>query len=349
MRELTTLSNETHARRLSAFLATEAIEAGFDQENGEWIIWVHNDDDRDKAEQILSEFQSHPDHERYEAAERKVKHVFREAERLQKQVSKQKANLTKRWGGSWWHCYPATYLMIGLSVLVSLLCTDWNAMKMGPLGPQLCNNADSKLLLKLGVQTPVAFEQNGVKLLGYPVIPEFPWENLNAKVFMDVFVAKTKATVGALGITMTSGQVWRPITPIFIHYGFLHILFNMMWLRGMGLGIEFVRGTPRFVALCLILAAISNIAQLFWSGPYFGGMSGVVFGLIGYVWMKGKTQPKLGIGLPQQTVVYCFLWLVLCMTGALGPVANAAHLVGFVAGILIGARQAIWKLLPFTG
>ncbi len=349
MRELTTLSSETHARRLSAFLATKAIEAGFDEENGEWILWVHNDDDRSKAEQILSEFRSDPDHDRYEAAERKVKHVFREAERLQKQANRKQDRLKKRWGGSWWHCYPATYIMIGLCVLVSLVCTDWKDVKMGALGPQLCNDPNSKLLLKLGVQTPVVFEQNGVKFLGYPRIPDFPEENLDFNVIKNVLVEKTKATSGALAITMKSGQIWRPITPIFIHLGLLHILFNMMWLRGMGLGIEFVRGTPRFIVLCLILAATSNIAQLFWSGPYFGGMSGVVFGLIGYVWMKGKTQPKLGIGLPQQTVVYCFLWLVLCMTGALGPVANAAHLVGFVVGILIGARQTIWKKLPFTG
>jgi GlpG protein len=348
MRELTTLSNETHARRLSAFLATEAIEAGFDEENGVWIIWVHNEDDRVKAEQILGEFQSDPDHERYEAAERKVKHVFREAERLQKQVNKQQGRLRKRWGGSWWHCYPATYIMIGLCVLVSLVCTDWKNVKMGAFGPQLCNDEDSKLLANLGVQTPVKFQLDGVDVLGYPRIPEFPQQNLNVRVVVSSLAAKAIATAGALGITMRSGEVWRPITPIFIHYGLLHILFNMMWLRGMGMGIEFVRGTSRFVGLCLILAATSNIAQLFWSGPYFGGMSGVVFGLIGYVWMKGKTQPNLGIGLPQQTVVYCFLWLLLCMTGALGPVANAAHLVGFVVGILIGSRQAIWKKILFT-
>ena len=348
MRELTTLSNETHARRLSAFLATEAIEAGFDEENGVWIIWVHNEDDRVKAEQILGEFQSDPDHERYEAAERKVKHVFREAERLQKQVNKQQGRLRKRWGGSWWYCYPATYIMIGLCVLVSLVCTDWKNVKMGAFGPQLCNDEDSKLLANLGVQTPVKFQLDGVDVLGYPRIPEFPQQNLNVRVVVSSFAAKAIATAGALGITMRSGEVWRPITPVFIHFGFLHILFNMMWLRGMGMGIEFVRGTPRFVSLCLILAATSNIAQLFWSGPYFGGMSGVVFGLIGYVWMKGKTQPNLGIGLPQQTVVYCFLWLLLCMTGALGPVANAAHLVGFVVGILIGSRQVIWKKIPFT-
>lgn len=349
MRELTTLSSETYASRLSAFLATEAIEAGFDEENGEWIIWVHNEDDRAKAEQILSEFESDPGHERYEVAERKVKHVFREAERLKKQVNKQQDRLQKRWGGSWWHCYPATYIMIGICVLVSLVCTDWENIRMEALGPMLCNDGASELLAKLGVQTPVEFQLNGVDVLGYPRIPDFPENALNFKVVKDVLVAKTKATAWALMITMKSGQVWRPITPIFIHLSFLHILFNMMWLRGMGMGIEFVRGTPRFVTLCLILAATSNIAQLFWGGPNFGGMSGVVFGLIGYVWMKGKTQPQLGIGLPQQTVVYCSLWLVLCMTGALGPVANAAHLVGFVVGILIGARQAIWKKIPFTG
>ncbi|MCP4169261.1 MAG: rhomboid family intramembrane serine protease [Fuerstiella sp.] len=350
MRELTTLSNEAHARRLSAFLATEAVEAGFDEENDGWIIWVHNEDDRDTAEQILREFESDPDHERYAAAERKVKHVFREAERLQKQAEKQQDRLKKRSGGSWWHCYPATYIMIGLCVLVSLVCTDWNALKMGLWGPQLCNNPESRLLQKMGVQTPLAIPGDDGTLIPVNLpVPRFPKKNLTLGIVGNVLLAKTLLTIEAVSVTMKSGEVWRPITPIFIHYGLLHILFNMMWLRGMGMGIEFVRGTSRFVGLCLILAVTSNIGQLFWSGPFFGGMSGVVFGLIGYVWMKGRTQPTLGIGLPQQTVVFCFLWLFLCMTGAFGPVANAAHLVGFIMGILIGARQAVWKKLPFTG
>lgn len=144
-------------------------------------------------------------------------------------------------------------------------------------------------------------------------------------------------------------QIWRYVTPIFIHFNLLHILFNMSWLRTLGNAIEFVRGTRRFLALVLFIAVVSNVAQLIWSGPAFGGMSGVDFGLIGYVWMKGKTQPKYGLALPQEQVVMSMLWMLLCIGGAFGPIANAAHVGGFLAGMVIGARTAIWKKIVGPG
>ena len=63
---------------------------------------------------------------------------------------------------------------------------------------------------------------------------------------------------------------------------------------------------------------------------------------------SGYRLTEDGLALQQQTVIFCFFWLLLCMSGALGPIANAAHLGGFVVGILIGARQTLWKKLPFT-
>jgi len=156
-----------------------------------------------------------------------------------------------------------------------------------------------------------------------------------------------KPTVGQ---TLKSGQVWRLVTPIFLHFDLLHILFNMMWLRNLGVGVEFVRGTRRFLVLVFLLAVISNATQLSWSGPRFGGMSGVVFGLIGYVWMKGRTQPKLGLGLLPDQVVWAMLFLLLCMGGSFGPIANAAHVSGLIVGMLIGGRQAIWaRMLQVLG
>ena len=78
-------------------------------------------------------------------------------------------------------------------------------------------------------------------------------------------------------------------------------------------------------------------------------MSGVDFGLIGYVWMKGKTQPRYGLALPQEQVVMSMLWMLLCIGGAFGPIANAAHVGGFLAGMVIGARTAIWKKIVGPG
>ena len=79
------------------------------------------------------------------------------------------------------------------------------------------------------------------------------------------------------------GQVWRLVTPIFIHFTFLHILFNMLWLRDLGMNVEFRCGSWRYALIVLAIAVPSNVGQYLWSGPTFGGLSGVGFGPFGYV------------------------------------------------------------------
>jgi GlpG protein len=133
--------------------------------------------------------------------------------------------------------------------------------------------------------------------------------------------------------------VWRLVTPIFIHYGPLHLIFNMFWLLDLGAMIETRRGSLFLLVMVLITAAVSNTAQYYlghWGvrNPFFGGMSGVVYALFGYAWIKGKLQPQLGVGVSPQTVTIMLLWLVLCMTGLLGAVANAAHVAGLLGGVV---------------
>ena len=112
-----------------------------------------------------------------------------------------------------------------------------------------------------------------------------------------------------------AGQVWRLITPAFMHGGWLHILFNMMWMVDLGRRIEPIKGSARFIGLVLGIAVISNVAQASWyaispwevetgNGPahfeYFLGMSGVVSGLFGYAWMCGRYRPYERIFVNQQ-------------------------------------------------
>jgi GlpG protein len=115
-----------------------------------------------------------------------------------------------------------------------------------------------------------------------------------------------------------------------------------MWMFQLGSLIEDRKGALTLVILVLVSAVPSNVLQFFDSGPLFGGMSGVVYALIGYAWMKGKFQPEEGMYLDRSSIVIAMVWLVLCMTPLLGDIANTAHVVGLVIGLAFGAAPWAW-------
>ena len=137
------------------------------------------------------------------------------------------------------------------------------------------------------------------------------------------------------------GELWRLFTPMFIHFGLLHLLFNMVWLLDLGTMIERRQSTRVLSALVLVIAALSDFGQYLWQGPGFGGMSGVVYGLIGYIWLRGKFDPASGLFLHSSTVTMAVIWFVLCLAGVFPYVANAAHGVGFAVGIAWGYVSAL--------
>ena len=136
------------------------------------------------------------------------------------------------------------------------------------------------------------------------------------------------------------GQVWRLLSPIFIHFGIMHLVFNMLWLKDLGSMIEKLVSTRLLLALVVVIGALSNLGEFYFHGPVFGGMSGVVYGLLGYIWMKSKFDPASGFFLEKQTVIWMIGWFFLCLTGAIGLVANYAHGFGLVTGMIWGFASA---------
>lgn len=132
------------------------------------------------------------------------------------------------------------------------------------------------------------------------------------------------------------GEVWRLITPIFLHGGWLHLIFNMMWLFQLGGMIEILESAWRLLALTLVLAILANTSQYLISGPNFVGMSGVVYGLLGYIWMMSRHAAGTRYEMPTQTVYFMIVWMVVCLVGVIGNVANAEHVTGFVVGTAWG-------------
>ena len=139
------------------------------------------------------------------------------------------------------------------------------------------------------------------------------------------------------GLTeILQGQVWRLFTPMFIHGDFVHIFMNMLWLFQLGSMVEANEGSGKLVVFVLVISGLSNLAQYYATSPAFGGMSGVGYGLVGYVWMRGKFDPAPGYYLHPQVVVMMVIWYFACLVGWIPGTANAVHTVAFAVGIAWG-------------
>jgi len=136
-------------------------------------------------------------------------------------------------------------------------------------------------------------------------------------------------------------QLWRYITPIFIHFSLLHIVFNLMWWWYLGGMIEHLKGRFKLLEIVVISGLLSNYAQSSISGPDFGGLSGVVYALMGYVWLHSEVRPSLDLRFERAMITIVIIWLLAGYTGILGPIANTAHLVGFIVGLLLAVKD-IW-------
>lgn len=151
------------------------------------------------------------------------------------------------------------------------------------------------------------------------------------------------------------GEVWRIVSPIFLHQNLLHLLFNLLWVYLLGRQLEFGLGPVRYILFCLIVAAVSNTAQYLVSGPNFLGISGLVCGMVTYIWLCSRQERTLIRSRPRTYFLtpgtFQGLFLFVCALFAIQAlsflleatkqiaipvgVANTAHIVGGLTGALL--------------
>ena len=133
-----------------------------------------------------------------------------------------------------------------------------------------------------------------------------------------------------------AAEPWRLVGPAFFHFSWLHIVFNTMWWWQLGGAIENVMGKRTLLSLFFASAILSNLAQYMVTGANFGGLSGVVYAVVGYVWWAGWLAPQVGLSLSKPIVGFLLFWLLLGFVNVLPVnVANAAHLLGLVSGCFL--------------
>lgn len=320
MRLIGSIARREHAERFVAYLKTEGIDAQIEREASEFELWIKDEDRVKDSMGMLEKFRENPDEAKYLRAKGLALELLKKEEQRRQQVQKNIVRVSQ--SRSMEKKPPLTLMLIVISGFVALF-TSFGDYDDGSVFRALAFSA---------VDNPQSIE----------LLEAYDGDR------------------DALGIRLASiqqGQVWRLLTPIFIHHGPIHILFNMFMLFQMGKIIENRCGTMFFGILVFASAVIPN----FFQGvvPYnvggsvpglvedslnllngFGGMSGVVYGLFGFMWMKTLFQPSAGMNLPQSTIIILVGWLFFCMTPMSKEVglnvANWAHAVGLVVGIVAG-------------
>ena len=144
-------------------------------------------------------------------------------------------------------------------------------------------------------------------------------------------------------VNLKRGQLWRTITPIFIHLSPLHLLMNVIGMVVLGRVSERWLGTGKYAMLVLVAAILPNMLQALapsalGGNPLFGGISGVVYALFGLVWVRSVINPTLGVYIPFVYLVMILLPLAIGFSG-LVPGWRAADLC-HLGGLMIGAAVA---------
>jgi membrane associated rhomboid family serine protease len=139
-------------------------------------------------------------------------------------------------------------------------------------------------------------------------------------------------------IDIFTGDYWGLITTNFVHVELWHIAFNLFWLWRFGKKIEFETNKAFYLFFILSSALVSSLAQLAFSDTTGIGLSGIGYGLFGYLYVKDKTAEEYKNYLDKNTVGLFIFWLVLCVILTkigIWTVANAAHIGGLLWGALI--------------
>jgi len=297
------LTGEAMARTFSDYLIVQGIENQIEADkDGSWAVWIHAEEELERARGLLARFLENPSDPAFQGAGRTASDLREQKRKEQVQYEKrikQRRHLFRPLTG--YGFGPVTFVLICISVVVTILTKfghDWQAV------------------------LPLYISQT-------PVPGAYGFRGLGE-------LLRRVSNLQELLPEISHGQIWRLFTPMFVHFGFLHLFFNMLWLRDLGSMVEARQSSWLLAILVLVFAAISNLAEFFFHGPIFGGMSGVVYGLVGYIWIRGKLDPGSGLYLHPSTVTMMIIWFFVCLIGFMGPVANTAHAAGLLSGMAWG-------------
>ncbi len=329
MRHLSSFSNATHRQRLADYLLAQGIPNRILDDE----LWVVEEDQLPRAKEILAAFQKAPDDPAFASARQTAAQIRKEEAEAEARFRNNFFRSGDLWGRHTLRQIPVTVGIMVVSVLVTLI---------GGFGG---NRAVTQYLYfaEQLVIDPIDHRHED----RHPMDEDWPQDRARS-------LPPVQLRYDAKGLK--EGQLWRLLTPIFLHFSLIHLGFNMMCFYSLAGLLEFRRGAWWLIGFVLFTGIASNVAQF--AFPYvfnfdlvdgqrfpgvFAGMSGVCYALFGYLAFKMRIDPEAALAIPPSMIYVMLIWLVACMTGWLGSIANTAHVAGLLAGLVVALCGWGWK------
>lgn len=172
----------------------------------------------------------------------------------------------------------------------------------------------------------------------YPIVTTFLALNIFIYLLTVLPIIGVPIRNAGLGVNylVTDGEWWRLITPMFLHGGIMHILFNMFCLFVFGPELEKIMGRMRFVTMFLLAGILANVATYFLQGPLYThlGASGAIFGIFGaygaLIYYTKNSVPEL------RQIILPIIVISVIMTFIQPNINVTAHVSGLIVGFLLG-------------
>lgn len=388
MRIIGTLHDPREAQRFAAFLYQRGIIYQIEQEvNTDWAdprygdrlfqIWIQDEDQTEEALAWFNRFQDNPNDPIFpsvggpSAIGRSTAPIV---------SSSEEEDATQRGAVPWDQkaMGPATRILLLVCCVLFFL-----SQYLMPPVPEHAPAAVYTVLLRSSVEKsllydyPYAFEilDKIVRLYGVDKLQnpeELPyegkyllqqfyqttyWKGFYEEVIKDAAAPSWDWSIQApLFEKIRQGEMWRLVTPIFLHADIFHLFFNMLWLIVLGKQIEQRIGPWRYLFFIGIAAIFSDTMQYLMSGSNFLGFSGVLCAMLTFIWVRQQRAPWEGYQLQRATMLFMMVFILgmaavqalsfvldLTIGTSLSPgIANTAHLSGAAVGLLLGR-------LPFFG
>lgn len=356
MRLVATLTNTTHANEFSYFLTKEGIENQIDTNpDNSLSIWIIEEDEFHRSSQWYEEFAQNPNTSKFLGHFKSAKEILNKQRIKETPPPPPRRHLkTKRF---------LTFGLIGLSALFYLIAL----LQIRPM-PGEASVIDAPLYHALLFDDPKALQQisqlhseyTDKELKDPSLAPETkqllrqamqtPYWRGFYHLALDHLKGSKAPENTPLASDLFDGQIWRLFTPALLHGGLFHLIINAIWLLILGTQVEQRLRPMHFLLLVLMSGILSNIAQYLMGGPLFFGLSGIVCALLAFIWMRQRLAPWEGYLISRPTIMLLTIF-ILGMAGLqvvsflleiygksffrIG-LANTAHIVGGLSGLLMG-------------